>query len=262
MATLNPRLLRQLRETRGYSQSQIADALGISRPTYVQIENGDRELKLSEAKNLATVLGISFSELAEGRLKTINVSIPKENTASNKQESEMRINIPKESVEKFKEVLLYVLQKVGAKPNIGETVLYKLLYFIDFDYYEKFEEQLMGLKYIKNHHGPSPVGFTQMVAKMEKDKDLIRVKSKYFQYDQKKYMPLREPDLSKINSTELQHINEELTRLSHMNAVQIREYSHKDVPWKVHKHGEALDYEYVFYREPPYSVRSYDNDPL
>ena len=34
------------------------------------------------------------------------------------------------------------------------TVLYKLLYFIDFDYYEKFEEQLVGATYIKNHLDP------------------------------------------------------------------------------------------------------------
>ena len=260
MATLNPRLLRQLRETRGYSQSQIADALGISRPTYVQIENGDRELKLSEAKNLATVLGISFSELAEGRLKTINVSIPKENTASNKQESEMRINIPKESVEKFKDFLLYVLQKVGAKPNIGETVLYKLLYFIDFDYYEKFEEQLMGLKYIKNHHGPSPLGFSEIIKKMEDTGQILRVKHKYFQYDQKKYIPLTQPNLSKLNAEEIKHIDSVLSRLSDMNAIQIRQYSHDDVPWLIANEGKPLEYEAVFYRTPKTSVRNYEKD--
>ncbi len=48
--------------------------------------------------------------------------------------------------------LLYVLNKVGCKYNVGETVLYKLLYFIDFDFYEKYEEQLIGATYVKNHH--------------------------------------------------------------------------------------------------------------
>ena len=54
----------------------------------------------------------------------------------------MRINVPQKNFQKFKEVLIYILNSVGAKPNIGETVIYKLLYFIDFDYYEKHEEQL------------------------------------------------------------------------------------------------------------------------
>ena len=184
---------------------------------------------------------------------------PKKNA---EETQETRINVPQENMAKFREVLLYVLKKIGAKPNVGETVLYKILYFIDFDFYEKFEEQLMGLKYIKNHHGPSPVGFTQAVASMERHKDLVRVRSKYFQYEQKKYIPLREPDLGKIDSRELQHIDGEIARLADMNAGQIREYSHGDMPWKIHDMGEPLDYEYVFYREPPYSVRSYDNDPV
>ena len=258
----DPHHLRQLRTKRNFSQEHLAEEIGVSRPTYYEIEKGERDLTVTEAQKLAEIFGMTLEDFLGGKESNVRLpNLPPKQKAE-AEEKDMRINVPLENMGKFREILLYILQKIGAKPHVGETVLYKILYFIDFDYYEKFEEQLMGLKYIKNHHGPSPVGFTQMVAKMEKDKDLIRVKSKYFQYDQKKYMPLREPDLSKINSTELQHINEELTRLSHMNAVQIREYSHKDVPWKVHKPGEALDYEYVFYREPPYSVRSYDNDPL
>jgi hypothetical protein len=67
----------------------------------------------------------------------------------------IRINIPQKNIGKFKEVLLYILNKIGSKPNIGETVIYKLLYFIDLNYYEKYEEQLIGATYIKNHHGPT-----------------------------------------------------------------------------------------------------------
>ena len=29
-----------------------------------------------------------------------------------------------------------MIEKCGGKPNLGETVLYKLLYFIDFDNFE------------------------------------------------------------------------------------------------------------------------------
>jgi hypothetical protein len=68
-----------------------------------------------------------------------------------KEKQEIRIDVPQKNLKKFKEVLLYILEKVGGKPNVGMTVLYKLLYFIDFDYYEKFEEQLIGATYIKNH---------------------------------------------------------------------------------------------------------------
>lgn len=257
----DPHHLRQLRTKRSISQEQLAEEIGVSRPTYLQVEKGGRELTVTEAQKLAEVFGMTLEDFLGGKEPQVALpDIPSKQKTEG--ENDMRSNVPQENMRKFREILLYILQKIGAKPNVGETVIYKILYFIDFDFYEKFEEQLMGLKYIKNHHGPSPVGFTQMIAKMEKDKDLMRVKSRYFQYEQKKYMPLREPDLSKIDAKELQHIDAELARLSDMNAAQIRKYSHEDIPWKVHKMGESLEYEYVFYREPPYSVRSYDNDPL
>ena len=52
------------------------------------------------------------------------------------------------------------------------TVLYKLLYFIDFDYYEKFEEQLVGATYIKNHFGPTPVEFKKIVDTIKLKREL------------------------------------------------------------------------------------------
>ncbi len=258
----NPHHLRRLRTKLRLSQEHLATEIGISRPTYLQIEKGERDLTVTEAQKLAGIFGMSLEDFLGG--KEPYIALPKLSAKQKavEEKSEMRINVPKENMEKFREVLLYILQKIGAKPNVGETVLYKILYFIDFDFYEKFEEQLMGLRYIKNHHGPSPTGFTQMVAQMEKDGDLVRVKSRYFQYDQKKYIPRRDADLSKIDSRELQHIDMELSRFSGMNAAQIREYSHGDLPWKVHKMGESLDYECAFYREQPYSMRSYEDDPL
>ena len=250
--------LRQLRTKRNFSQEHLAEEIGVSRPTYYEIEKGERDLTVTEAQKLAEIFGMTLENFLGGKESDVRLPDLPPKQKAEAEEQDMRINVPQENMGKFREILLYILQKIGAKPTVGETVLYKILYFIDFDFYEKFEEQLMGLKYIKNHHGPTPVGFTQMIAKMEKDGDLVRVRSRYFQYDQKKYIPRREPDLAKIDSRELQHIDMELARLSDMNAVQIREYSHEDIPWKVHKMGEQLEYEYAFYREPPYSMRIYD----
>ena len=68
----------------------------------------------------------------------------------NAELNSLRVDVPLMNVVKFKEVLLYILSKIGAKPNVGQTVIYKLLYFIDFDFYELYEEQILGLRYIKN----------------------------------------------------------------------------------------------------------------
>lgn len=43
-----------------------------------------------------------------------------------------------------------------------------------------------------------------------------------------------------------------------MNASQISEYSHGDMPWRATKDYEDINYELVFYRDPKYSVRKYN----
>ncbi len=49
---------------------------------------------------------------------------------------------------KTKEVILYILDKVDHP--LEEETLKAVLYFADFDYFEKYEENLMGLTYRKN----------------------------------------------------------------------------------------------------------------
>jgi len=153
--------------------------------------------------------------------------------------------------------LLYILNKVGAKKNIGVTALYKLLYFIDFDYYEKYEKQLMGLQYIKNHYGPTPVAFTKVVTGMELKEEIVKIKNKYFNKEQVKFLPLREPDTSILSDKQIAHIDNILRRLSGLNAHKLSDLSHQDTPWLAAQPGELLDYEAVFYRTPKTSVRDY-----
>src|SRR3989338_7756590 len=165
--------LKLLRQQKRFSQERLASELNVSRPTYREIEKGERELKISEATKLAQVFDISLEDFLAGR-ESVNpvVTIPVRKERERKDKNEIRINIPQEKANKFEQVLLYILAKIGGKPNIGQTVLYKLLYFIDFDYYEKFEEQLIGAKYIKNHYGPTPIMFAKIIDRQKKGKKL------------------------------------------------------------------------------------------
>ena len=53
--------LKEIRFKRGLSQEQVAQAIGVSRPTYTAIESGKKqELDLGEAQKLANFFGISF----------------------------------------------------------------------------------------------------------------------------------------------------------------------------------------------------------
>jgi DNA-binding XRE family transcriptional regulator/uncharacterized phage-associated protein len=239
--------IQNKRKISGLSQGEMAKSLGISRPTYMKLELG--ELKPNEQQK--AILGRLFG-VSEGVVEK-NIS----HTSNIPDLVEIR-EVPKENEEKFKEILLYILGKIGSRPNIGQTVLYKILYFIDLDYYEKFETQLIGATYIKNTYGPTPVSFAKIVNQMKSEGRLVEVKSKFFDRDQTKYMPVAEANVSSLSGQELKHIDDEIERLGHLTAKQLSELSHKDTPWLVAKDREVIDYEYVFYRPEETSVREYE----
>lgn len=251
--------IKSIRERLDLQQEKLANSLGISRVSLSQVENGERKISAEEIAKLAKIFNLS-SDLLLDLEKDMEILVEKAKEAP-KAKQEMRISVPQKNLDKFKEVLIYILNKIGSKPNVGEAVLYKLLYFIEFDFYEKYEEQLIGATYIKNHYGPTPKEFIKIIGEME-GKDLSKVKDKYFQYPQTKYLPLRQPDLTILKAHEIKMIDEVLGKLSDMNASEIRDYSHGDVPWLTTEDGKVIEYESVFYRTHPYSVRSYSGKDI
>jgi transcriptional regulator with XRE-family HTH domain len=260
METSLGKRIKALREALRISQEELSQRLDLDRASLSLIENDKRSLKADELILLSKSLNISIDELLN--LKSSTEVILEQALKPKEKKTDLRISVPGKNLKKFKEVLLYILGKVGAKPNVGETVLYKLLYFIDFNYYEKYEEQIIGATYIKNHHGPTPIEFQSIVNDMIENKEIEVVKSKYFQHLQKKYLPHQEPDLSVFNANEIKVIDDVLQKLSGMNASTISEYSHQDVPWMVTSERQKIDYESVFYRTPAYSVREYSNNEI
>ena len=253
--------LKKLRQEQNISQEFLATKINVSRPTYAQIENEARDISVKEAQKLAQFFGLSLEDFLAGNQTPSTPEVKLEKFKKTKtQKSKARISVPQEKVEKFKETFLYILTKIGARPNIGEAVIRKLMYFIDFDYYEKFEEQLIGAKYIKNHFGPTAIAFPKIIAQMEKNGEVVHVIKKYFQHDQKKYLPLRSANLSKFSAQEKEHIDWEIERFKDFNATKMRNYSHKDVPWIGANDLQPINYEAVFSRTDEFSVRQYDND--
>ena len=255
----NMNIIKFLREKIGYSQEELAKQIQVSRQTLINYESGRTKCSAESAKHLARIFDVSVDAILNNQLPTepsyeVLPAKPVPAVAS------LRISIPQENITKFKEVFLYIINKIGSKYNVGQTVLYKILYFIDFDYYEKYEEQLIGARYIKNTYGPTPVDFAKIVRQMQKDGDCEEVKSKYFEREQTKYLPRRKADISCLSAQELEHINATIKKYADWSATELSNYSHKDVPWIAADDKGIIDYETVFYRTPETSVREYEND--
>lgn len=242
--------IKKLREDLELSQEDLARKLGLARPSISQLESGQRDINSIELAKLANIFEISVDDL-------LSPDLDKEGKALAKASKR-----PKFNKEKFKQVLLYVLERCGAKANVGETVLYKLLYFADFNYYELFEDYLTGAAYRKISYGPAPCDFKNVIEEMISEGQVKKFTAEYYGKPQKKYIPLVNADINKWNwsAREKQVIDDVIERLSSMDAITISEYSHNDIPWEVTKDKEIMKYDTVFYRKAPYSVRAYPEE--
>lgn len=128
-------MIKKMREKLHYSQDQLSDMMGIGRTTLNTIESNKREVSEEEKEQFAQAFDCPYDYWSDFL-----------------SQSKPSFTLPKYTLgdsEKFKQLLLYILHKVGMKPNVGKVVLYKLLYFCEFDYREKYKQALTGRDYIK-----------------------------------------------------------------------------------------------------------------
>jgi len=250
--------ITELRKMKGLSQEDLAKSVKISRPSLAQIELGNRSVNVFELQQLSLILSFSLDDFMS---KNFSVSQDVEGKAEAKSEkTDERISVPTLQVNKFKNVLLYILERCAGKPNVGETVLYKLLYFSDFNYYELYEEHLTGAKYRKLPYGPVPQKLDIIIGQMMEKGMIQRIKTEYYDKMQTRYIPLAKADLTELKASEKEVIDKVIEQMSDWSASAISSYSHKDMPWLASKEGEEINYELAFYRDAPFSVRNYGDE--
>ncbi|MBK7967973.1 MAG: DUF4065 domain-containing protein [Bacteroidetes bacterium] len=250
--------ITELRKMKGLSQEDLARIVKLSRSSLAQIELGNRSVDVLELQKLSLVLEFSLDDfMSKDFPARKDVEVKDEKKAKKVEE---RISVPTLQVNKFKNVLLYILERCAGKPNVSETVLYKLLYFSDFNYYELYEEHLTGAKYRKLPYGPVPHKLDTIIGQMIEKGQLQRVKTDYHGYPQIRYLPLVKADLTELRASEKEVIDKVIDQMSDWSATSISDYSHKDLPWEVTDEGKDISYELAFYRELPYSVRVYNEE--
>src|SRR5450756_2048872 len=99
--------IRSIREGLGLSQQRLAGLLGVSRVTVSQMEAGKRKLSASDLKRLSDILETPADYLLNpDKEPKVVIQGVRENE---EPVQSMRVSVPQEKVDKFKEVLLYIL---------------------------------------------------------------------------------------------------------------------------------------------------------
>lgn len=249
-----------MRKQKGLSQEDLALLVKMSRPSLTQVELGKRGLDIFELQRLSIALEFSLDEIMS--MEFTSMSELEKNEAKQVTQKSERNSKPKLQINKFKNVLIYILEHCAGKPNVGETVLNKLMYFSDFNYYEIYEEHLTGAEYRKFPYGPVPQKLDTIIHQMIEENQIQRLKTNYHNLAQNRFIPLVKADLKTLKASEKEVIDKVIAQMSDWSANSISAYSHNDMPWKASKEGDSINYELAFYREAPYSVRNYAEDTV
>lgn len=218
------------------------------------------EYSISDFMNLLFKYNVSILNSPASDLELDVENAEKSMVAPKKPQN--RIAIPIFNYEKFKNSFLYVLEKTAGKTNINEQMLFNLLYFCDFNYYEIYDTQLTSIQYKKILNNPIPENIDKIIQQIINEEAIIRIKTKAnkSKLNLTRLIPLQKADLQILKASEKEIIDNVIDQMSNWSITAIESYTQKDMPLIATKENDIINYEFAFYREAPYSVRFYNEE--
>ncbi|MDA3866711.1 MAG: helix-turn-helix transcriptional regulator, partial [Salinivirgaceae bacterium] len=104
--------ISELRKSKGYSQDDLAKMLDISRSSLTQIELGKRNLSVIELRKITNILSVSIDNILASNYSLTELVNEKEEIV---EESKFRVSVPELKINKFKNILLYILENCAGK---------------------------------------------------------------------------------------------------------------------------------------------------
>ncbi len=224
MANVYSKMIKNLRTEKGFSQSSIADRLGISRPSYVSIEQGKRELTFGEAEKVSNIFGISLDQI-ENRV------------------------IP--NYEKYKQMILaYVRSASSRDGKIPKTKLAKLVYLADFAWFYTHLESMSGMQYRKIKHGPVPDVYFRAIDELFEDGQISITPTEDGAMLISETRNAKKNGLSLIGKEEQKLIEKISAKWKSKNTKEIVAFTHNQLPYAICLENEIIPYELITQEDP------------
>ena len=223
---IDAQYIAKLRKNQGWTQAQMAAALGISRATYIALEKmGSPNLTLNQVSNLANRLGVGTTDI-------ISENILNE--------------------EKYTEVLLNML-KYGADDDgqMTKTKLAKLIYLADFAWFYSQLEPMTGAQYRRLDQGPVPNHYFRAI-----DELFLDGKINILFKDNSQLISLSDTGQqfqSKILNTQEQQLIQKIAqKWKGKRTSEIVDFTHQQLPYQICNPGEVIPYELITQQDPDY----------
>jgi transcriptional regulator with XRE-family HTH domain len=212
-------VIKEIRIARGFSQLEIASKLTISRPSYIAIEQGKRELSLAEARKIADIFGINLEDMESGLLP---------------------------NAEKYKQMILAYLRDASpADGRIPKTKLAKLLYLADFAWFYDHLQSMSGMPYRKIQYGPVPDVYFRVIDELfEEGKiDVKNTEDGAMLISEAKSS--RGAALPALNTEEKKLIKNIAKKWKDKRTQEIVAFTHGQLPYLVSHDNEIIPYEVI-----------------
>ncbi len=157
--------------------------------------------------------------------------------------------------EKYQETILYLCHKLGGEIR-GKVKLAKLLYFVDFDYYEKNGVSITGDTYYARQMGPLPMTLVEITQSMQKNGAIeIQNIEEYPGYAPTEIYRCSHacPEPTHLTEQEKQMLDRVAKKYGGLTGKQLQELTHAEAPYSAAKANEEVPYEFTYYRSTDFS---------
>ena len=219
--------IKSLREDRKMSQQEVADKLGMSRPSYISVEQGKKELSLSEAQTISNIFGISLKDMETG-------VIP--------------------DYEKYKEMILSFLRFFSSNGDgkVPKTKLAKLLYLADFSWFYEKMESMSGMQYRRIQYGPVPDLYFRALDELEEEGRINRDNKESDVILISENKTSKRISLEKLKKQEQDLIEKIAKKWKTKKTRDIVNFTHGQLPFKLCSENEIIPYELIIQEDPGY----------
>ncbi len=132
--------------------------------------------------------------------------------------------------------------------DLGKTKLMKLLYFADFDHFERYDSPITGARYVRLDHGPVPNDAGIVMRNMLQTGELTESKVAAGGFDRFAYAASRTFDPSLFSPEELETLKSVAERFKAFTTKQIEMATHGEAPWLAVKPYQIIPYHLAYYR--------------
>ena len=149
---------------------------------------------------------------------------------------------------KYRNIILFFSSKIQ-NGSLGKLKLMKLLYFLDFDFFEKYGKSVTGDEYLRWENGPVPNKGRKILEEMVgKEIRITRKKIAEGYNDQQLIQPMVSFDVKLFTSEEILMMEEIADKWEKFTGSEMKMASHGEAPWIATKPNDVIDYNLAYYR--------------